>query len=140
MGAPTAIEDGIVTRLATISTLQGRAHDTRPSPVPPLAAWPELVDDEGFVTFGDDAVYSYDLYLVVPSQKGAKSADQVLKPYLAHTTAQHAQSVRGALLGDGTLGGAADGIRNIRLSQRGSIEIGDVQRYGAIWRLEVMAQ
>lgn len=136
MGAPAAIEDGIVTRLSTITGL--RAYDSQPDKIIPPCAWPELTGDEGFVTMGGlDRVYLYDLYLVVPAQKGRRSGRDLLAPY---TALSGAQSIPAALLADTTLGGAADDLRNLSLAQHGRIEVKDVEYVGAIWRVEVMAQ
>lgn len=126
-----------MTRLQTITALASRSYDTRPDRILPPCAWPELVGDEGWITFADDAVWLYDLYLLVKAERSLTKADQLLKPYIARSGAS---SVYVALTGDLTLNGAADSIRNIRLTQRGRIEIGEVVFYGAIWRLEVMAQ
>lgn len=135
MGTPAQIASGLATRLATISGLE--TSSSRPRTLLPTHGWCELSGDGGLVTFaGDLADYTYDVVVVVPGQKGRQFSESLLLPYLARSGSQ---SVYAAVMADPTLGGAADGIRNWTLVEVGTMEVGDVERYGARWRAEVMA-
>ncbi len=135
MGAPLAIEDGIAVRLATISGL--RVDDDRPTRIIPPHAWAEIEGDDGLLTLsGTDAIYTIGVYLAVPSARSRSAARALLGPYLARSGAQ---SIWAALDSDPTLDGSVSGILSWQLRQMPVIAIADVEHYGAVWSLKVLA-
>lgn len=130
MDTPAQIEADFVTALGTIAGL--RPHAEKPPKVLPFSAWPELSADQGLQTMGGlDARYLYDVYLIVPSAKSRAHARSLLLPYLARNGAQ---SVYAAVIAQ-----MSDVVLNVTLVRQPVIDMGEVEEYGAQWRVEVMS-
>jgi hypothetical protein len=104
----SAIFGGIQTRLATISGL--RAHSEMPGNVNPPAAWPDLssLTVAYDLDMGGSISLTFNVRLALPSSGGLVRAQADLMPYLA---ASGAQSIKGAIEGDRTLGGTVQTLR-----------------------------
>ncbi len=131
-----AMRDGIKARLATIAGL--RAHDTIPGQINPPAALVKLVSIEydSAMARGLDE-YEFAVRLYVAPNADAQSQDK-LDGYLASSGAG---SVKAAIEGDRTLGGAAETCRVLRVGEAPTLfEHGGVSYIGAEISIRVWAR
>jgi predicted ATP-grasp superfamily ATP-dependent carboligase len=100
-----AVSQGIQTRLATISGLN--AYESWPDTFigPGVIVMPQAAGAED-QTLGESTVEAHDfeLLVAVPNGMPMKTAQQKLSSYISNTGAA---SIRAAIVGDRTLGGAA---------------------------------
>ena len=136
MATLTSIRAGIKTRLETISGLS--AHDYIPNffePPMALVAPPEIIDYDVTMSRGADR-YEIPVILYV-TQIDAETSQDALDEYLASTGST---SVKAAIEGDGTLGGAAMDTRVISAGDYGGYEISQGTTYlGVTFTVEVIA-
>lgn len=134
MAALTAIIDGLEARLATISGL--RTYDYPADTVSPPAAivsLPETVAYDRVLARGADT-WNLRVLVVV-----AKSTDRAWRTKMAqYLDGAGASSVKAAIEGDRTLGGAANTTR-VAAATPGVFTIGGVDCWGATFDVEVTA-
>lgn len=134
MASVTALREGLATRLNTITRMQ--AHAQVPGQVVPLAAVVELESISFDATMGrgsDDFLFTV---LVLVSAAVDKPAQEKLDALL---DGAGADTVKGAVEGDATLGGAADFARVAGVRRYGLIEYAGVQYLGVEVLVEVTA-
>ena len=129
-----AIAIGLQERLATTGI---RAYDVWPDQVQPPAALVDGPTDWQYLSMGcDNAIYVFDLVIVVPMSAGSIAEGQRrLRPYLSHTGEA---SIFLALEGDKRLGGAAQTLivrEGVQLL--GDFVVNDVPLMGAIMTVAV---
>lgn len=132
MGTLSAIRDGLKTRLATISGL--RTHDTVPEQVAVPAA---VVGAPELIAF--DTTYRGCSRYVIPvrvyaSKASERTGQDKLDGYLNYSGTG---SVKAAIEGDVTLGGAAQTTRVTEARGYGVYEVAGVQYLGAEFVCEV---
>ena len=131
----TAIRDGLVTRLETISGL--RVYEVAPEVVQEL---PAVIVNQGepFAKYdqimgASDVRYFFEVLLLVASADQEQAwAD--LEPYLGPSGTS---SVKTAV--DGTLGGNADWARVTRAEKTGKVTLNRNSYWGATFQVEVYA-
>ena len=130
------LQTGIETRLATVSAI--RANDTAPNLVNARldkpVAWVELESVSYHETFNGKADFVFVVTLVMPLAAGLERAIDALNPYLDTTGTR---SIKVAIEGGRTLGGAADDTTVRTAYDVGLLEAGDYRYAGAKWRIEV---
>jgi len=127
------IRTGLKNRLATITGLN--VYDKAPGTVTVPAAFPIPVPPIEYDETESSDVTDYRLQIKLLVQLStATYAQEDLDPYLSPSGAM---SIRGAINGDGTLGGFADWTRVSRCSKYGLVEHGGVQYIGAEFDVEV---
>lgn len=129
----SAVRDGLVTRLDTISGLRVYEVDLEGA-----LELPAAVVDQGdpFIKYdrmigAADVCYSFEVLLLVASAQG-EQAWAVLEPYLNPTGVS---SVKAAV--DGTLGGNADWARVVRVEKAGKVTYNRLAYWGATLQIEV---
>ena len=133
MASMTAIRSGLQTRLKTIAGLT--AYDTWPNTLNPPCVAIEPAPAEYEQTFGADySHHAFELYVCVAATPGFPQAQTNLDKYLATTGGS---SIRAAIAGDRTLGGAVDATFVKGMRDYSPQEIGpDVLVLGAIVEVE----
>lgn len=132
MGSLANIRTGLKTRLATISGLN--AYDKTPGIITTPAAFPMPGTIEFDETM-DRGVDSYTFTVRLLVQRAVEQvAQENLDPYLAGSGSS---SIKAAIEGDGTLGGAADWTRVVRVPKYGDIEHAGQMYLGADFTVEV---
>ena len=129
----TAVRDGLVTRLNTISGL--RVYDTPPPAVPEFPA-AVLTQREPFASYDQvmgaaDVRYSFEVLLLVRSGD-EEQAFSDLEPYVSPTGAS---SVKAAV--DGDLGGNADWARVAQATAVGRVTYQRAVYWGATFKVDV---
>lgn len=133
MGSLTDIRTGLKNRLATITTIH--ALEKVPGVVgqlPTAFPMPGTIEFDETMNRGVDS-YSFRVRLLV-SRTTDNLAQEHLDPYLAGSGSS---SVKAAIEGDGTLGGAADWTRVSRVTRYGDIDHNGISYLGADFDVEV---
>ena len=129
----SAVRDGLVTRLNTISGL--RVYEVGPAAVSEFPA-AIISQEEPFIKYdqmmgGADVRYAFKVVLLV-SSGDRQQAWADLEPYLA---VSGASSLKLAV--DGTLGGNADWARVVRVEKSGLISYNRAVYWGAALQVDV---
>lgn len=132
MGSVSSVRAGLKTRLATISGLTATAVAPATVNVPAAYIVPGSIDFDQTMGRGSDLL-NFSVVLLV-AQATTELAQSDLDAYLVGSGAQ---SVKAAIEGDGTLGGAAQWTRVTRVSVYGLIEHQGVSYLGAKFDVEV---
>lgn len=132
MGSLADIRTGLKNRLATISGLN--AYEKAPGVVVVPAAFPipGAIEFDETMNRGVDS-YTFTVRVLV-GRAVDKVAQENLDPYLAGSGTS---SIKAAIEGDGTLGGAADWTRVSRVSRYGDIDHAGEGYLGADFTVEV---
>ena len=133
----TRIRSGLATRVATVTSLQGRTHATFPDRliVPAaIVSVPSWNFDRDFA--GDSTVEAEVLILAAELGKGGERAQARLDAYLDDSGSE---SVKAAIEGDVTLGGVAQSVSVTGWSEYGEVEVNGMAYLGAVLRVEVFA-
>lgn len=128
-----AIRDGLKTRLQTITGL--RAFDTVPDQVAPPAAIIGVGPIDYDTTFSRGADRYTMLCRVYVGRSSERTAQDKLDGYLSGTGTN---SIKAAIEGDPTLGGAVDTSRVTRASGYGVYEVAGVPYLGAEFEIDVI--
>lgn len=132
MGSLANIRTGLKNRLATITALN--AHDKAPATVVVPTAFPM----PGTIEFDETMARGVDSYTFTVRLLVQRAVDQLaqenLDPYL---DGSGTFSIKAAIEGDGTLGGAADWTRVIRVPRYGDIDHAGQMYLGADFTVEV---
>jgi len=132
MGSLANIRTGLKNRLATISVLN--AHDKAPATVVLPAAFPL----PGAIEFDETMARGVDSYTFTVRVLVQRATDQIaqenLDPYL---DGSGTFSIKAAIEGDPTLGGAADWTRVVRVPRYGDIDHAGLMYLGADFTVEV---
>ena len=135
MAALATIRTGLQTRLQTIAGLHVY-HAVPDSINVPAAIVGAPASVEYSITMGTgDSLYTLPVRLYVSRWDATRSQD-LLDPYLATTGAQ---SIRAAIEGDRTLGGAANTTRVIRATNYGQYVIDGITYIGCDFTVEAEA-
>ena len=134
MAELAAVRDGIKTRLDTISGL--RAHDVWPDQINTPAALVRPIRDPYQLTLSNVQTWTFEVVLIAyPAQQGIARGQEILDPYLADAGSQ---SIKAALRGDKTLGGAVSTLDVLGWRDYGVIDIGiGIEYIGAIVDVQV---
>lgn len=127
--------DGLATRAKTIAGLQ--AFGYVPDLIPPPSFFTADVEIEYDSTFGRGMDTVYVTCRLLVSHADDRSGQRQLDGYLKGAGPK---SVKAALEGERTLGGACDDLRVIRVSGYGLYEHGNERFYGAEWRVLVIGE
>lgn len=129
------IRAGLKTRLATITVLN--TYEKAPGTVTLPAAFPIPVPPIEYDETMDSDVTDYNFRIILLLQLSTLVyAQEDLDPYLDPSGSL---SIRAAINGDGTLGGAAHWTRLARCSRYGEIEHNGIKYFGAEFPVEVNA-
>lgn len=134
MGSVSGVRSGLQTRLQTISGLNAYANAPGTVTVPAavvIPASPAIEWDETMAR-GSDLMSFAVLVLVARTTDGL--AQDHLDPYLAGSGST---SIKAAIEGDGTLGGAADWTHVTSVSTYGDIDYNGISYLGARFNVEV---
>lgn len=132
MGSLSAVRSGLKTRLETITGLNGYAVAPATVNLPCAFPLPSEIEYDETMGRGSDRL-TFSLVLLVA--KYSIELDQTkLDAYLAGSGAS---SIKAAIEGDGTLGGAAECLRVARVNAYGQIEYNGVGYLGARFSVEV---
>lgn len=134
MGSISSIRDGLQARLLTVSGL--RAHDTIPDDISvptAVVGAPESIDFD--TTYGRGADRYTIPIRVYASLASERAGQDKLDGYLAGSGAT---SIKAAIEGDVTLGGAAHTTRVTQAKDYGIYEIAGVQYLGVVFLCEVI--
>lgn len=127
------IRTGLKNRLATITGLN--TYDKAPGTATVPAAFPIPVPPIEYDETERSDVTDYHLQIKLLVQLSTSTyAQEDLDPYLSPSGTF---SIRGAVNGDGTLGGVADWTRVSRCSKYGIVEHNGIQYLGAEFDVEV---
>lgn len=127
-----ALRNGLRTRLATISGLNAYAKPVGTPVLPAAIVVPGQIEFDETMGRGVDRV-TYDV-LVLVAMPLADMAAEDLDPYLAGSGAS---SIKAAIEGDGTLGGAAQWTRVLGVSAYGDVEYSGKVYLGARFPIEI---
>ena len=135
MASIATIRDGLKTRLATIAGLY--THDTIPDDIYPPAA---IVGAPTRIAY-DMAFRSPVSRITIPVRviAGRATERESQDKLDGYISADGASSVRAAIDGDPTLGGAAHSTRVVEARGYGAYEVGAVQYLGVELEIEVIA-
>lgn len=132
MGSITDVRSGLKTRFETIAGLKGYAVAPATPIVPCAFPLPAAIEyDEAMARGSDQLTFTLVLLLAKYSTEMDQSK---LDAYLAGSGAA---SIKAAVEGDGTLGGACDWVRVARVTAYGQIEYNGVDYLGARLTAEV---
>ena len=134
MTSLSSLRTGLANRLATISGL--RASATIPdNPAPPVAVvMPGRITYDTAFGRGSDE-YEFTIMLIV-----GRVADRASQTNLdAYCASSGSTSVKAAIEGDRTLGGAALDCRVTQMTSQGSLAIGDITYHTAEFTVSVIA-
>lgn len=130
----SAIRTGLATRLATISGLRSSSF-VPDNPTPPIAVVvPERVDFDSTMGRGLDSL-AFNI-VVIAQRASERGAQAVLDGYCSSIGSS---SVKAAIEGDRTLGGAAQDCRVITMSNYGPLLIGETTYLAATFQVTVLA-
>lgn len=132
MGSITDVRAGIKTRLATITGLNTYALIPMTPNLPAALVMPRTIEFDESMARGSDLL-TFDV-LVLVTESITELAQSQLDPYLAGSGAQ---SIKAAIEGDTTLGGAADWTRVTGVSAYGDIQYSGKLYLGARFSVEV---
>ena len=129
-----AIREGLATRLGTISGLRSSSF-VPDNPTPPIAVVvPERVDFDTAMRRGLDTL-AFNI-VVIAQRASERGAQAVLDGYCSSTGSA---SVKAAVEGDRTLGGAAQDCRVTAMSNYGPLLIGETTYLAATFQVSVLA-
>lgn len=132
MGSIASVRTGLKTRLATITGLNAYALVPMTPNLPAGLVEPRSIDFDVAMARGSDRA-TFDVVILV-AESISELAQTQLDPYLAGSGSQ---SVKAAIEGDPTLGGAADWTRVIGVSSYGDIQYSGKLYLGARFTVEV---
>ncbi len=129
------IRTGMATRLATISGL--RAASTWPDVINPPLALVEAPSGIYHTTFETaETTYQLDVVILVSMTGGLSRAQDALEPYISPSGAS---SLRVAVEGDSSLGGAAEYAVALGFDKPAVLIVNDVEFFGTTVHFEVQA-
>lgn len=132
MASVTTLRDALATRCGTITGLRTSSY-VPDAPRPPVAiVMPQRVVYDLNARRGADRFYFTIIVMVARADDRAAQAN--LDPYIVG-----ASSIKAAVEGDRTLGGAADTCRVVEMRDYGMIPVGDTIYLGAYFTVEVVA-
>jgi hypothetical protein len=132
VGSIASVRTGLKTRLATITGLNAYAVVPMTPNLPAGLVMPRSIDFDVSMARGSDlAVFDV---LILVTESITELAQNQLDPYLAGSGSQ---SVKAAIEGDPTLGGAADWSRVTGVSAYGDIQYSGKLYLGARFTVEV---
>lgn len=132
MASVGTLRDALATRCGTITGLRTSSY-VPDAPRPPIAiVMPQRIVYDLNANRGADRYYFTIIVMVARADDRAAQAN--LDPYIVGPT-----SIKAAVEGDRTLGGAADTSRVIEMRDYGMIPVGDTIYLGAYFTVEVVA-